>query len=99
MEGKRSSVNETETGFEANCNVYKEDNCDRGAQAASVFFSVNDYRKAPIAIGMTSTVGDLTYGENADMHFMCGLANGNGGAALHHAQFPERRMPDYRIFQ
>ncbi|GFY06617.1 DUF4817 domain-containing protein [Trichonephila clavipes] len=46
-------------------------------------------------------MGDLAYTENADMHFMYGHANGNGRDALrtYHAQFPDRRMPDPRIFQ
>ncbi|GFV69753.1 hypothetical protein TNCV_1349061 [Trichonephila clavipes] len=35
------------------------------------------------------------------MHYMYGRSNGNGRAALrmYHAQFPDRRMPDYRMFQ
>ncbi|GFV50576.1 DUF4817 domain-containing protein [Trichonephila clavipes] len=49
----------------------------------------------------SQTVGDVTYAENAGMHCMYGHANGNGRAALrmYHAQFPDRRMPDHRIFQ
>ncbi|GFU52883.1 hypothetical protein TNCV_1142021 [Trichonephila clavipes] len=41
------------------------------------------------------------YAKNADMHYMYGRANDNGRAALrmYHAQFPDRRMPDDRIFQ
>ncbi|GFS67245.1 hypothetical protein TNCV_2902531 [Trichonephila clavipes] len=39
--------------------------------------------------------------ENADMHYMYGRANGNGRDALrmYHAQSPDQRMPDHRIFQ
>ncbi|GFU42945.1 hypothetical protein TNCV_3140991 [Trichonephila clavipes] len=56
------------------------------------------YGKSSFAIGLTSTVGDLTY---ADMHFTYGCANGNSTAALrmYHVQFPDRRLPDHRIFQ
>ncbi|GFT06200.1 hypothetical protein TNCV_1595961 [Trichonephila clavipes] len=45
-------------------------------------------------------VGDLTYAVNADMHYMCGCANGNGRAALlmYHPQFLDHRMPDHIIF-
>ncbi|GFV62063.1 hypothetical protein TNCV_4108661 [Trichonephila clavipes] len=37
----------------------------------------------------------------ADVHYMYARANGNGRAALrlYHAHFPNRRMPDHRIFQ
>ncbi|GFV19150.1 hypothetical protein TNCV_3223681 [Trichonephila clavipes] len=46
-------------------------------------------------------MGDFTYAEIADMHYMYGRANGNGRAALrrYHTQFSDPRMPDYRIFQ
>ncbi|GFU66128.1 hypothetical protein TNCV_2858011 [Trichonephila clavipes] len=40
-------------------------------------------------------MGDFTYAENADMHYIYGRANGNGRTALrmYHAQF------SHRIFQ
>ncbi|GFU87823.1 hypothetical protein TNCV_963791 [Trichonephila clavipes] len=46
-------------------------------------------------------MGDFTYAENSDMHYMYGRANGNNRAPLpkYHAQFPDQRMPDHRIFQ
>lgn len=46
-------------------------------------------------------MGDFTYAEKADMHYMYGRANGNGRAALrmYRAEYPDRRMPDHRIFQ
>ncbi|PRD22515.1 UNVERIFIED_CONTAM: hypothetical protein NCL1_48906 [Trichonephila clavipes] len=46
-------------------------------------------------------MGNLTYAKDADMHYMYGHVNGNGKAALrmYHVQFPDRRMPDHRIFQ
>ncbi|GFX18365.1 uncharacterized protein TNCV_4306661 [Trichonephila clavipes] len=49
---------------------------------------------------MTSTMGDFTYPEKADMHHMYGCANCKGRAALqmYHTQFPYRRMPYHRIF-
>lgn len=45
-------------------------------------------------------MGDFTYAEKADMHYMYGRANGNGRAALrmYRAEYPDRRMPDHRIF-
>ncbi|GFX91183.1 DUF4817 domain-containing protein [Trichonephila clavipes] len=57
--------------------------------------------EAPFTIVLTSTMGDITYAENEDMHCMYGRGNGNGRAQLrmHHAQFSDRRMPDHRIFQ
>ncbi|GFU91020.1 hypothetical protein TNCV_4923511 [Trichonephila clavipes] len=50
---------------------------------------------------LTSAIGDLTYFENSDMLYMYGCENSNGRAALrmYHAQLPDRRMPDHRIFQ
>lgn len=44
---------------------------------------------------------DFTNDEKADMHYMYGRANGNGREALrmYQAQFPDRRMPDHRMFQ
>ncbi|GFV35010.1 uncharacterized protein TNCV_3026001 [Trichonephila clavipes] len=43
----------------------------------------------------------FTYAVNADMHYMYGHVNDNSRAALrmYHTQFPDRRMPDHRIFQ
>ncbi|GFT53160.1 hypothetical protein TNCV_4232761 [Trichonephila clavipes] len=43
----------------------------------------------------------LRIAQNADMHYMYGLANGNGRVVLrmYHAQFPNRRKPDHSIFQ
>ena len=40
-------------------------------------------------------MGDFTYAEKADMHYMYGRANGNGRAALrmYRAEYPDRRMP------
>ncbi|GFT51392.1 hypothetical protein TNCV_4955061 [Trichonephila clavipes] len=48
-----------------------------------------------------AAMGDFTYAENADMHYMYDRATGHGKAALrmYHAQFPNRRMPDHRMFQ
>ncbi|GFS76753.1 hypothetical protein TNCV_1623061 [Trichonephila clavipes] len=45
-------------------------------------------------------MGDLTYAENANMHCMYVRANGNGRAELrmYHVRFPDRRMPDHKIF-
>ncbi|GFW75053.1 DUF4817 domain-containing protein [Trichonephila clavipes] len=45
-------------------------------------------------------MGDFTYAENTDMHYRYGHANSNGRAAvrMHHAQVPDRRMPDHTIF-
>ncbi|GFU85768.1 DUF4817 domain-containing protein [Trichonephila clavipes] len=53
------------------------------------------------AIVLTSTMGDFTYTKNADMHYMYDRTNGNGRAALrtYLAQFPDRRMPDHKVFQ
>ncbi|GFT56469.1 DUF4817 domain-containing protein [Trichonephila clavipes] len=58
-------------------------------------------RKSPFTIVLTSTMGDLTYAENAHMHYVYDSANGNGRAQLrmHHTQFSDRRMPDHIIFQ
>ncbi|GFW41978.1 hypothetical protein TNCV_6871 [Trichonephila clavipes] len=52
------------------------------------------------AIHNCADVYDFTYAENADMHYLYIRADGNGRAALrmYHAQFPDRRMPDHRIF-
>ncbi|GFU50239.1 uncharacterized protein TNCV_300741 [Trichonephila clavipes] len=46
-------------------------------------------------------MGGFTYSENADMHYMYGRANGNDRSAqrMYHAQFPDQRLPDHRIFQ
>ncbi|GFW94398.1 uncharacterized protein TNCV_1433331 [Trichonephila clavipes] len=46
-------------------------------------------------------MGDLTYAQKADIHYMNGRATGNGRAVLrmYHVQFPDRRMLDQRIFQ
>ncbi|GFS73170.1 uncharacterized protein TNCV_687201 [Trichonephila clavipes] len=46
-------------------------------------------------------MGDLTYAKKTDMHYMYGRVKDNDRAALRmfHAQFPDRRMPDQRIFQ
>ncbi|GFS73113.1 transposable element Tc1 transposase [Trichonephila clavipes] len=46
-------------------------------------------------------MGDLTYAEKADMHYMYGRVKGNGRAALrmYHAQFPDRQILDHRILQ
>ncbi|GFS86474.1 uncharacterized protein TNCV_513401 [Trichonephila clavipes] len=46
-------------------------------------------------------MGDFMCAENADMHYICGHANGNGSATLrrYHARFPDQQMPDHRIFQ
>ncbi|GFY34997.1 hypothetical protein TNCV_5043731 [Trichonephila clavipes] len=46
-------------------------------------------------------MGDFTYAENTDMHYMYGNVNNNGRAALrmYHMQFPDQRMPDHRISQ
>ncbi|GFU19360.1 hypothetical protein TNCV_3032761 [Trichonephila clavipes] len=46
-------------------------------------------------------MGDFTYLETADMHYMYGRENANGGGALrmYHVLFPDRRMLDHRIFQ
>ncbi|GFW39739.1 uncharacterized protein TNCV_4522291 [Trichonephila clavipes] len=46
-------------------------------------------------------MGDFTFVEKADMHYMHGHANGNDRAALqiYYAQFSDRRMPDHRFFQ
>ncbi|GFW11745.1 hypothetical protein TNCV_1082911 [Trichonephila clavipes] len=54
-----------------------------------------------VLVKSVGPMGDLTYDENADMHYMYGCANGNHKAALqmYHAQFPGRQMPDHRIFQ
>ncbi|GFU75543.1 uncharacterized protein TNCV_2862581 [Trichonephila clavipes] len=54
-----------------------------------------------IAIVLTPTMGNLTYTENAGMHFLYGRTNGNGRSTLwmYPVQFPDRRMPDHRFFQ
>ena len=46
-------------------------------------------------------MGDFTYAEKGDMHYMYGRANANGRATLriYCVQFPDRRMQDHRIFQ
>ncbi|GFY36087.1 uncharacterized protein TNCV_4844591 [Trichonephila clavipes] len=46
-------------------------------------------------------MGDLTFTENADMHYMYGNVNGNGRDVLrmYHAQFPGRQMLNHRIFE
>ncbi|GFT95087.1 uncharacterized protein TNCV_1473481 [Trichonephila clavipes] len=46
-------------------------------------------------------MGAFTYAENVDMLYMYGRINGNGRDALrmYHTQFPDRRIPDHRIFQ
>ncbi|GFU42850.1 hypothetical protein TNCV_3140261 [Trichonephila clavipes] len=46
-------------------------------------------------------MGDFTFRDNADMHYLNVRANGNVRTALrmYHAQFPDRRIPDDRIFQ
>ncbi|GFT89249.1 uncharacterized protein TNCV_4385621 [Trichonephila clavipes] len=46
-------------------------------------------------------MGEFTFVENAHMHYMYGRTNGNGKAALrmYHVQFPDRRMPNHKIFQ
>ncbi|GFV04404.1 hypothetical protein TNCV_920251 [Trichonephila clavipes] len=48
-----------------------------------------------------TNVYDGKHAENADMHYMCGQANGNGRDALriNHAQVPDQQMLDHRIFQ
>ncbi|GFU85987.1 hypothetical protein TNCV_3069891 [Trichonephila clavipes] len=43
-------------------------------------------------------MGDLTYTDHADMHYMYARVNGNGKTALR-MQFPDQRMPCHRIFQ
>ncbi|GFX35660.1 hypothetical protein TNCV_744531 [Trichonephila clavipes] len=61
---------------------------------AAIEHDISQLGEAPIAIVLASTMGDFTYTDNADMHYMYGSANGNGRAALriYHAQFPDRRM-------
>ena len=41
-----------------------------------------------------------TNGELADMHFMYGIAEGNGRAAarIYRERFPDRRQPDHHLF-
>ncbi|GFX83374.1 hypothetical protein TNCV_908921 [Trichonephila clavipes] len=48
-----------------------------------------------------SKMGDLTYVENVDMHYMYDHANGNSIAALemYHTQLPNQEKPDHSIFQ
>ncbi|GFT91319.1 hypothetical protein TNCV_2169031 [Trichonephila clavipes] len=48
-----------------------------------------------------STMEGLTHAENADMHYMYGRANSNGTNELgmYQAQFPDRRVPNHKIFQ
>ncbi|GFV25061.1 hypothetical protein TNCV_885271 [Trichonephila clavipes] len=65
---------------------------------------VNDSKmmgKAQFEIVLTSTVGDLTHAENADMHYIKGHADGNGRAVLriYHVKFPDQRVSNHRIFQ
>ncbi|GFW34655.1 hypothetical protein TNCV_952831 [Trichonephila clavipes] len=46
-------------------------------------------------------MGHLTYAEKANMQYIYDRANGNGRPVLrmYHAQFPDQRMSDHRIFQ
>ncbi|GFT01368.1 uncharacterized protein TNCV_3214991 [Trichonephila clavipes] len=46
-------------------------------------------------------MGDFKYAEHANMLYMYERANGKDRATLrmYHAQFPDLRMPDHRIFQ
>ncbi|GFW06092.1 uncharacterized protein TNCV_4478841 [Trichonephila clavipes] len=71
--------------------------CDRATQTSNFLLS----GKVPSAIVPTSTMKDLTYAENVDVHYMYGRANSNGRAALcvYHLQFPDPRMLDHRSFQ
>ncbi|GFY02471.1 hypothetical protein TNCV_3503521 [Trichonephila clavipes] len=45
--------------------------------------------------------GDFPHAENAGMHYIYSHVNGNSSAALrmYRTQFPDRRMPNHRIFQ
>ncbi|GFV55989.1 hypothetical protein TNCV_249851 [Trichonephila clavipes] len=67
---------------------------------AAVQLDASQKGKVPFAIVLASTMRNLTYTENADMHFQYGRANGNVKTALrmNRVQFPDRRMPDHRIF-
>ncbi|GFV32009.1 hypothetical protein TNCV_4195711 [Trichonephila clavipes] len=46
-------------------------------------------------------MGDFTYAENTDLHYMYDHAISNGTVELrmYHTQVPDQQVPDHRIFQ
>ncbi|GFU11723.1 hypothetical protein TNCV_2611171 [Trichonephila clavipes] len=43
-------------------------------------------------------MGDFTLAEESDIPYMYGCANGRAALRMYHAQFPDRRIPDHRLF-
>ena len=52
--------------------------------------------RASFAVVLTCKMGDFTYAEKVDIHYMYWRANGNLRATLrmYHTQFPDHQMPD-----
>ena len=49
---------------------------------AVVQHNASQQGKAPFAIALTSTMGDFTRAEKADVHYIYGHKNGNGRASI-----------------